>query len=312
MRDTVVIIGTGLMGPGIAARSSLAKNKTILFNPNISHAQKGLIQAQNQLAELRDNDLATSAEVDEAIRLLSCSDNLEQSLQNTRLVIEAIVENLAKKQELFCRLDNLLPAEVPIVSNTSGLRISDIAAKMANPQRAVTGHFWFPGHLVPLVEVVVGEKTNIDVARSVFNEFKKWGKEPVLVKKDLPGQLANRILQAIFREAVNIVAMDLASPEDVDRAVKMGMGIRFPVWGPLEHIDAVGVDLCTAVQDTVLPGLSNIREANEYMRRLVEKGDLGYKTGKGIYDWSIKDMKALQNTRNEFIIYALKKIQPAG
>jgi 3-hydroxybutyryl-CoA dehydrogenase len=297
------------MGSGIAARSSLAKNKTILVNPNIAHAEEGLIRAKIHIKELEDNKLATADAAAEAINLLSCSDNLEHSLPSARLVVEAIVENLSQKQELFYRLDQMLPAEVPIVSNTSGLRITDIAANMINPERAVTGHFWFPAHIVPLVEVVAGDRSGMEVVRNVFNEFKNWGKEPVLVKKDLPGQLANRILQAIIREAVNIVAMDLASPEDVDRAVKMGMGIRFPVWGPLEHIDAVGLDLCTSVQDTVLPEISNSREAHEYIRRLVEKRELGYKTGKGIYDWSVKDMQALQAARNEFIIYALKKLQ---
>ena len=308
MRDTIAIVGSGLMGCGIAARSALAKNKTILYNQNLAHAQLGIEQAQNHLRELRDNGLAAPQAVDRAFGLLESSDDLERTMQDARLVIEAIAENLPVKQELFWRLDNLLPADIPIVSNTSGLRISDIAANMTNPQRAVTGHFWFPALLVPLVEVVVGDRGSLSIAQDVYNEFKKWGKEPVLVKKDLPGQLANRILQAIIREAVNIVAMDLASPEDVDRAIKMGMGIRFPAWGPLEHIDAVGLDLCTSVQDSVLPGISDIKEANKYMRQLVEKGELGYKTGKGIYDWSVKDMKALQQARNEFIIYALKKI----
>ncbi|MDR1049460.1 MAG: hypothetical protein LBL51_06855, partial [Synergistaceae bacterium] len=143
----------------------------------------------------------------------------------------------------------------------------------------------------------------------VKEELTRWGKAAVLVRKDLPGQLANRILQAVIREAVNIVEMGLASPEDVDMAVKTGMGIRFPAWGPLEHIDAVGLDLCASVQDTVLPGLSARTDAAPLLRNLAESGCLGYKTGKGIYDWSVKDMKALERRRNEFIVHALKKIR---
>jgi 3-hydroxybutyryl-CoA dehydrogenase len=233
---------------------------------------------------------------------------MEESLVRAKMVIEAIYENLQAKQELFETLDMLLPADIPILSNTSGLRITDIASRVKNPGRTVTAHFWFPAHLVPLVEVVMGDQTDEAVAVFVKDTLAKWGKAPVLVRKDLPGQLANRILQAIIREAVNIVAMGLASPEDVDTAVKMGMGIRFPAWGPLEHIDAVGLDLAAAVQNTVLPAISSSTVTNRYLTELVNRGDLGYKTGKGIYDWSQKDMVQLARGRNEFIIYALKKI----
>ena len=152
----------------------------------------------------------------------------------------------------------------------------------------------------------MGDGTSRDVAEWIVRTLRSWGKSPVLVRKDLPGQLANRILQAVIREASHIVEIGLASPEDVDTAVKMGMGIRFPAWGPLEHVDAVGVDLCRSVQNTVLPGISDRHEANASFEELVKAGNLGYKTGKGFYDWSVKDMESLARKRNEFIIQALK------
>ena len=113
----------------------------------------------------------------------------------------------------------------------------------------------------------------------------------------------------MIREASNIVEIGLATPEDVDTAVKMGMGIRFPAWGPLEHVDAVGVDLCTSVQNTVLPNLSDAKQANRTMTEMAEQNQLGYKTGKGFYDWSVKDMEQLQRERDAFIVHALKKLR---
>ncbi|MDR3230343.1 MAG: 3-hydroxyacyl-CoA dehydrogenase family protein [Synergistaceae bacterium] len=308
-RDAVVVAGSGLMGVGIAAVSALAGNRTVLFNRLGEKAERARKDALAQCRELLDNELTTPEAAGRAEELLSGTSDLEGVLPRARWVIEAIVENLETKQDLFAWLDDRLPADVPILSNTSGLRISDIAAKMKRPERAVTAHFWFPAHLVPLVEVVVGDKSSIDVAVAVRDELERWGKAPVLVKRDLPGQLGNRILQAVIREAVNIVEMGLASPEDVDRAVKTGMGIRFPVWGPLEHVDAVGIDLCASVQDTVLPAISARTEAAPLMRDLLAEGNLGHKTGKGIYDWSVKDMNALRQLRNDFIIHALKKIR---
>ena len=152
----------------------------------------------------------------------------------------------------------------------------------------------------------MGDKTDEKVAVYVKDTLTKWKKAPVLVRKDLPGQLANRILQAMIRESINIVAMGLASAEDVDTAIKKGMGIRFPAWGPLEHIDAIGLDLASSVQNTVLPEISTEQTSNAYLVDLIKKGNLGSKTGKGFYDWSQKSIDEAIKGRNEFIIHAVK------
>lgn len=309
MRNHVVIIGAGMMGSGIAAVSALAGNQTTLVDVSAEQAANGVNKAIQHIEELYRNDLADAAEKDAAVHNLHMSTSLEEACGKAFIVIEAIVEKLPAKQKLFADLDNILPPEVAILSNTSGLRITEIAALVKHPERTVTAHFWFPAHLVPLVEVVMGDSTSLETAESVKTLLASWGKEPVIVRKDLPGQLANRILQAVIREATNIVEMGLATAEDVDKAVKMGMGIRFPVWGPLEHIDAVGLDLGLSVQTTVLPQLYNEPKPVDSLMNMVEAGQLGFKTGKGYYDWSVKDMGQLAQNRNDFIIYALKKIR---
>lgn len=306
MRDTVVIIGSGLMGSGIAACSSLNGNPTVLVDVDIEKAEKGKASAYACIDELCENDLATKEQAEKAKSLLAVSSDFKGYSGSAFMVIEAIVENLAVKQELFVELDAAFPEEVPLLSNTSGLRITDIAAKIRHQSRAVTAHFWFPAHLVPLVEVVVGDNSSREVAENVKQILCGWGKSAIVVNRDLPGQLANRILQAVIREAVNIVETGLASPEDVDTAVKAGMGIRMPVWGPLEHIEAVGLDLGLNVQRTVLPEISSATSPSAYLEKLVSENKLGYKTGEGFYDWKTKDMDALVKQRNSFIIEALK------
>ncbi|MFA6008040.1 MAG: 3-hydroxyacyl-CoA dehydrogenase family protein, partial [Candidatus Shapirobacteria bacterium] len=254
-RDSVLVVGGGMMGSGIAAISALAGNPTIIVESSDQARATCPDRVFGLLDELAENDLISEEKMARALGFISYQKDIETQCGKAFFVIEAIIENLAAKQEIFSRLDTLLPASVPIVSNTSGLRITEIAQRTKHPERTVTAHFWFPAHLVPLVEVVMSDKTSPQIAAWVVDTLKSWGKAPVLVKRDLPGQLANRILQAVIREASHIVEIGLASAYDVDTAVKMGMGIRFPVWGPLEHVDAVGVDLCNAVQNSVLPGI---------------------------------------------------------
>ena len=307
-RDAVLIYGSGTMGCGIACCAALAGEPVILLSRDAAKAQKAIERVKGILEDMRGQGLCGEAEVSKALERVSATENLESVQSRVKVVIEAIYENLALKQDIFALLDDILPPEVPILSNTSGLRITDIAKKTKHPERTLTTHFWLPGNLIPLVEVVIGDQSSPELAEKIKTYLTGWGKKPVIVKRDLPGQLANRIFQAMIREAINIVEIGLASVEDVDTAIKMGMALRFPVWGPLEHVDAVGFDICESVQNTVLPEISDRKSASQLFTNMRKEGSLGHKTGKGFYDWSQKDMNALVKKRNEFIVHALKKI----
>ena len=308
-KTTVAILGVGMMGPGIAACSALAGHPTVLLGRNDERSAQGVEAACANIKQLLDNDLVNAQRAEEGISLISGSSDFPGSFRAASLIIEAVTEDLTLKQKIFREIDEAAPPGAIITSNTSGLRITDIARLSANKERMATTHFWYPGHLVPLVEIVMSEHTREEVAQQLHRLLGSWQKAPVIVRRDMPGQLANRILQAVIREAVNIVQSGLATAEDVDTAIKMGMGIRFPVWGPLEHIDAVGLDLALSVQKDVLPGLNNRAEPPELLEELVASGSLGHKSGKGLYDWNVKDMDRLKARRDRFIIQSLKHLR---
>lgn len=306
MRDYVMVLGSGMMGSGIGAMAALAGHKTVLVDLDEARVAAGLQKAYDCIRLRQENGLNTMEETERAKALLCVSTNMEAAAGSAYMVIEAIVENLEAKQNVFAQLDAMLPADIPICSNTSGLRITEIAALCKFQERTLTTHFWLPAHLVPLVEVVMSDRTDLALAQRVVAELKQWKKAPVLVRRDLPGQIANRIFQAIIREAIAIVASGLASAEDVDAAISCGMAMRFPQWGPLQHLDAIGLNLGLSVQDTVLPSISDEKCANDYLRNLVAQGDLGASTGKGFYDWSTRSMEEDMKKRDQFIIEAVK------
>lgn len=312
MRDSTVIIGSGMMGSGISAMSALSGRKTILYDINEINLKNGLEKAINCIQLREQNGLNSKSETENAISIIKASTSLETSCDDAFIVIEAVSENLELKQRIFTQLDKILPTDIPICSNTSGLRISEISQNCLHSERTLTTHFWLPAHLIPLVEVVIKDKTDTVIVEKVMNELKLWGKKPILVRKDLPGQLANRIFQAIIRESVNIVASGLASAEDVDKAISYGMAMRFPAWGPLTHLDAIGLDLGLSVQNTILPNISTEKEGNKYLKELVENGNIGVKSGIGFFDWNKRSIEEAIRKRDQFIVEAVKIMNNIG
>ncbi|MBZ5728809.1 MAG: 3-hydroxyacyl-CoA dehydrogenase family protein [Acidobacteriia bacterium] len=303
---SAAVIGSGMMGPGIALTLALGGVRTTILSRTAEGAARGLDKARAQARLLADNGLADAAQTSRALHLLSGSARFDETLAAAGLVVESGPEDMAFKQELFARMDSLARPETILASNTSGLSITAIAARCARPERVLTTHFWNPPHLMPLVEIVLGERTSLEAARAVHALLTACGKTPVLVKKDRPGQLGNRLQMALVREAAYIVAEGIASAADVDTVAKNGFGLRMPAYGIFEHMDVVGLELGLAVVDYVARDLYNEPRAPGYFRDLVSRGDLGAKTGRGFYDWSVKSADDVKRRRDEFLIEVLK------
>ncbi len=300
------VVGTGMMGPGIAMTLALGGVPAVILSRTAEGAKKGLDAARAQLRLLSGAGLADPERAAEASARLSASTAFDETVAGVDLAIESAPENMQFKQQLFARMDGIAKPGAVLASNTSGLSITAIASRCARPERVLTTHFWNPPHLMPLVEIVKGEKTSDETAETMRRFLTACGKVAVMVKKDRPGQLGNRLQMALVREAVHIVAEGIASVEDVDIAAKTGFGLRLPVYGILEHQDMVGLDMAFAINDYVSGDLYNEPRAPALYREMVERGDLGVKTGKGFYDWSTKDPAAVRARRDQFVLDFLR------
>jgi 3-hydroxybutyryl-CoA dehydrogenase len=306
MVTTAAVIGAGMMGPGIALTLALGGIRTAILGRTAESAGLGLEAAIVRARFLAESELIDSAQATRALQLLDCSAAFDETVAAADLIVESIPENMALKQALFERMDAIANPEAILASNMSGLSITAVASLCKRPERVLTTHFWNPPHLMPLVEIVQGEKTSPEVAQQVRDLLIACGKVPVIVKKDRPGQLGNRLQMALVREAANIVAEGIASADDVDIVAKNGFGLRMPAYGILEHQDLAGLDLGLAVVEYVVKDLYNEPRAPEHFRALVRQGDLGVKTGKGFYDWSVKSADAVKAGRDEFLVEVLR------
>lgn len=201
------------------------------------------------------------------------------------LVVECITEQLAPKQALFAELVRRAPATAVLTSNSSGIPITAIAGDLPTAQRMLGLHFFMPAHLVPLVEVVLGKQSDAALGTWLCQFMRQCGSVPVLVRKDKPGFLANRMQHALSREAFALIDEGIASAEDVDAAVRFGFGFRFLAAGPVLQRDHAGIEIHTAAAATMYPTLCNTDIPAKALRDQVARGELGMKTGKGFFEW---------------------------
>ena len=199
--------------------------------------------------------------------------------------MESVAEDLEVKRSFWHEVSRLVPAQALLATNTSGLHISEIAQAVELPERFMGQHWLNPPHLLPLCELIVGEKTGADTVKTMRELILAMGKKPVVVK-DINGFIVNRIQFAVLREALHIVESGAAGYEDVDTVLKAGMGIRYAALGPFGVADFGGLDVFEHISDYLNEDLSDAKGSSPLLKELVDQGKLGVKSGSGFYDYS--------------------------
>lgn len=299
--STVAVIGAGLMGHGIAQIFASKNYEVRLLDITDKILAKAIRNIRSNLIMMVQSGLISDDEVDTIIGKIRTTTRMND-MKEAQLIIEAVTENLRLKQNIFQELDNLCLPDTILATNTSVIRVTEIAAKARYQERILGTHFWNPPYLIPLVEVVKGDSSSTEVVETIYHVLKNVGKHPVAVMKDVPGFIGNRLQHALWREAISIVANGIADAAAVDDVIKKGLGMRLPVLGPLENADMVGLDLTLAIHEYVLKHIDSFPGPSPLLREKVEKGELGFKTGNGFYKWSPEEM---ENSRKRLLEHLL-------
>ena len=308
-KTPVAVIGAGIMGAGVAQIFAQAGHPVRLQARRRETLDAALRRIRVNQAELIRHELLTAPEAEAACGRIAVTQTLSEALAGAAFVSENIPERLDLKQQLFAEMDRLTPPETTLATNTSSLPITQVARDTQHPERVVGFHWFNPPHLIPLVEVIRGDRTGDTAMAQAYGLAQAIGKSPIRVQKDVPGFVGNRLQRALEREFFYLERTGVCSGTDLEVALKQGLGYRWSVVSPLEHADLAGVDTHAATVSLLFPLLSTDREPPALFADLVAKGRLGVKTGAGVYEYGPGDVERMLARRNAMLIDFIKVLK---
>lgn len=303
----ITVFGPGLMGSAIAQVFAGCEDVLVKIFIREKFEYECIDKIKENLNQLRDKEIISDDDIKAIFNRIVLTESMEEATKDADFIIECIPEKMELKQNLFMNLENYCREDTIFASNTSVMSITEIASKCKNKSRVVGTHFWNPAYLIPLVEVVKAEETSDEVMDKTMDILKKASKHPIRVNKDVPGFVANRLQHALWREAISIVENEIADAKTVDEAIKYSFGLRLPKLAPLENSDMVGADLTLSIHEYILKYLENSTEPSPLLKDKVEKGELGFKSGKGFFEWSKEDIDKSNKELREYLINVIYK-----
>ncbi len=297
------VVGLGTMGPGIAATLARGGMQVAAYDLNPEQREKAppmMALAQKVLGALGVEDKGGSVEI---------PDSLEATLASAELAVETVPEKLEIKQAVFKEIDALVGTDCVLASNTSGIPIGKLQEGNSNPARVVGMHWSNPAHVIPMIEVIAGAATAQDTVDWMCETIKGLGLLPVVVKRDVPGFVENRILYALLRECVDLVEQGVIDAEGLDTCVSWGIGYKLSVIGPMALLDVAGLDIYQAVGSYLNADLSTRSDVSPYVTDKTAVGRLGMKTGGGIFDYTPEEAAALRDQRAKKLVAVRKALE---
>jgi 3-hydroxybutyryl-CoA dehydrogenase len=305
----IAIVGAGTMGAGIAQIFAQTGYPVRLQARKRETLEAALRRIRVNQDELIRHELLSEGDAEAARGRITFTQDLKEALAGAAFVSENIPERLDVKQPLFAELDRWTPPETILSTNTSSLPITQVARDTKHPERVVGFHWFNPPHLIPLVEVIRGDRTGGAAMDETYRLARAIGKSPIRVQKDVPGFVGNRLQRALEREFFYLERIGACSGADLEVALKQGLGFRWSVVGPLEHADLAGVDTHAATVALLFPLLSTDSAPPPLFAELAAKGRLGAKTGAGVYDYAPGEVERILARRNTMLIDFIKVLR---
>ena len=304
----IAVIGLGSMGPGMAAR--LARGGHAVSAHDIADAAMARAQALLPIADdaLDGLGLAPAPDGTPAVAFHA---SLEDAVSGADLVIENVPEAIETKAALYAELDPLLGPDTILATDTSGIPITELQAHVAAPERFVGMHWSNPPHIVPMIEVIAGERTADAAVAFVRDLIRDLGLLPVVLKRDVAGFVENRVLYALLRECVDLVEQGVIEPENLDTCVRWGIGYKLAVIGPMRLLDMAGLDIYRSVASFLNDDLCDRGDVSPLVTRATDAGRLGMKSGAGLFDYSQDELRDLPQSRAAKLI-AVRRVLEGG
>jgi len=281
----VAVIGLGTMGHGIAQAFAMGGYRVRAIDEQPETAATAVSRIGNNLNQLADAGLMKPDLVPGVLERITVCDSLEDTVEGTGWVTEAAWENLEAKQQLMARLEQLVDRQAILASNSSSFPITQTAADLATADRAIVTHWFNPPHVIPVVEVVGGERTSESTVVTALATLDSIGKTAVRIDKELAGFLVNRVQVAMFREVFDLLDRGVATASEIDRAIRGSMGLRLAALGPLAIIDHAGWDISAATFANLIPDMQSDTRIPDVIQQMLDRGQLGTKSGQGVYEY---------------------------
>lgn len=294
----VAVIGAGLMGHGIALTLARAGHQVTIYDPSEEMLQSVPERVSESLRLLAISE----DEISKTQNNIELCDSIPKAVTNTMFVFEAAPEKLELKQSLFEEIETHVPDDTVLASNTSVIQISKIMENLRHKERAIGTHWWNPPHMIPLVEIIKTRWADQNKAQSMYDLLTKAGKTPVMVEKDVPGFIGNRLQHALWREAISLVENGICTAEAVDDVVKASFGRRLAVLGPLENADLIGIELTQDIHKQVLFDLETTQTPSVMLQELLDNGRSGMMAGAGFRNWSTNDLAKCKSRVAEHLL----------
>ncbi|TCE08065.1 3-hydroxyacyl-CoA dehydrogenase family protein [Bifidobacterium longum] len=304
---TIANVGTGTMGHAITLQFALAGYPVHLAGRGEASLEKAMKAIRSDAEDFAEAGLLKDGDTLDAVlaRITGYAD-YASGVADVDFVIESVAENLDIKKSVWTEVEHAATKDAILSTNTSGLSPTALQSVMGHPERFVVAHFWNPAQLMPLVEVVPGEKTDPKVVDITFDLMAKIGKKPAKIKKESLGFVGNRLQLAVLREAFHIVQQGIADAATVDDVMKYSLGRRWNLVGPIASIDLGGLDVFYNISTYLFDDMDNGTGPSPLLAEKVKEGNFGAKTGQGFFSWQGEDGKRIIEARNKSLLRALK------